>query len=225
MAQYISETVFDIIYLIGVIVLGFIMFTGAGTNPLVKKYGLMAMILGGGDSFHLIPRIFAMWTTGFEANAIPLGLGKLVTSITMTVFYMMLYYIWRERYQIRGRNTLTAAMWGLAIVRIILCLLPQNDWLNYKQPLFFGVLRNIPFVVIGLFIIVLFAQEARKNKDTVFKFMPLAVILSFGFYIPVVLFSGVMPIIGILMIPKTISYVWIVLMGWQLYKQPAEAIT
>lgn len=47
--------------------------------------------------------------------------------------------------------------------------------------------------------------------------MPQAVILSFGFYLPVVLFSGIAPAVGVLMIPKTLAYVWIVLMGWQLY--------
>ena len=51
--------------------------------------------------------------------------------------------------------------------------------------------------------------------------MPLAVILSFGFYLPVVLFSGIAPAVGVLMIPKTLAYVWIVLMGWQLYRQSA----
>ena len=52
--------------------------------------------------------------------------------------------------------------------------------------------------------------------------MPLAVILSFGFYLPVVLFSGIAPAVKVLMIPKTLAYVWIVLMGWQLYRQSAE---
>ena len=49
--------------------------------------------------------------------------------------------------------------------------------------------------------------------------MPLAVALSFGFYLPVVLFSGVAPAVGMLMIPKTMAYVWIVSMGWKLYRQ------
>ena len=49
--------------------------------------------------------------------------------------------------------------------------------------------------------------------------MPLAVILSFGFYIPVVLFASAIPLVGMLMIPKTLAYVWVVLMGWKLYKQ------
>lgn len=49
--------------------------------------------------------------------------------------------------------------------------------------------------------------------------MPLAVALSFGFYLPVVLFSGVAPAVGMLMIPKTMAYVWIVWMCWKLYVQ------
>lgn len=219
MTQALFETIFDILYLVGVITSGIIMFKKGGANPLVKKFGLMAILLGAGDSFHLVPRAYALWTTGLEANAVALGIGKLITSVTMTVFYLILYFIWRERYNIQGRKNLTTAMWVLTVARIALCLLPQNDWLSYQQPLFYGILRNIPFSIMGILIIVLFAQEAKKAKDKVFQFMPLAVILSFGFYIPVVLFGSTVPLVGILMIPKTLAYVWIVLMGWQLHKQ------
>lgn len=137
----------------------------------------------------------------------------------MTIFYLILYYIWRDRYQIKEREKLTGTMWILSILRIGLCLFPQNEWLVYHLPLLFGILRNIPFAIMGIIIIVIFAQEARKANDNVFRFIPLAVALSFGFYLPVVLFSSIVPIIGVLMIPKTLAYVWIVLMGWKLYKQ------
>ena len=70
----------------------------------------------------------------------------------------------------------------------------------------------------GVIIIVIFYREINRTEDKVFRYMPLAVILSFGFYLPVVLFSGIIPVIGILMIPKTLAYVWIVLMGWRLYR-------
>ena len=53
--------------------------------------------------------------------------------------------------------------------------------------------------------------------------MPLAVALSFGFYLPVVLFSGIVPIVGVLMIPKTMAYVWIIFMGWQLYRESQKS--
>ncbi len=218
MPQAIAETVFDVLYLGFAITAGLTMFI-KGKDPLVKKAGLMAALLGAGDSFHLIPRAYALWTTGLEANAAALGIGKLITSITMTIFYLILYYVWRDRYQIKGRKSLTVAMWTLSALRIALCMLPQNQWLTYRQPLFFGVLRNIPFAIMGVIIIVIFAQEAKKADDAVFRFMPLAVGLSFGFYLPVVLFSGILPIIGMLMIPKTMAYVWIVLMGWKLYRQ------
>ena len=221
MPQAIAETIFDILYLSFALVAGLTMLI-RGKDPLVKKAGLMAALLGAGDSFHLVPRAYALWTTGLEANAAALGIGKLITSITMTIFYLLLYYIWRDRYHITGRGRLTAAVWGLAALRIALCLLPQNQWLSYRQPLLFGVLRNIPFAAMGLIIIVIYARESRRADDRVFRFMPLAVALSFGFYLPVVLLSGVAPMVGILMIPKTMAYVWIVLMAWRLYRQSIE---
>lgn len=218
MAQAIAETIFDILYL------GFALITGLtmlarGKGRLVKLAGLMTAFLGAGDAFHLVPRSYALWTNGLEANAAALGIGKFVTSITMTVFYLLLYYIWRERYGIREEKQLTAAMWLLSIIRIGLCLLPQNQWLQYRQPLLFGILRNVPFAVMGVIIIVIFAREIKRTKDDAFRFMPLAVGLSFGFYLPVVLFSGTAPAVGMLMIPKTLAYVWIVLMNRRLYKQ------
>ena len=218
MPQAIAETIFDILYLSFALVAGLTMLI-RGKDPLVKKAGLMAALLGAGDSFHLVPRAYALWTTGLEANAAALGIGKLITSITMTIFYLLLYYIWRDRYHITGRGRLTAAIWGLAALRVALCLLPQNQWLSYRQPLLFGVLRNIPFAAMGLIIIVIYTRESRRANDRVFRFMPLAVALSFGFYLPVVLLSGVAPMVGILMIPKTMAYVWIVLMAWRLYRQ------
>ena len=66
----------------------------------------------------------------------------------------------------------------------------------------------------GLLIVVLYFKKARETDDRAFRFMWLAVTLSFGFYIPVVLFADTIPVIGMLMIPKTCAYVWAVLMGY-----------
>ena len=49
--------------------------------------------------------------------------------------------------------------------------------------------------------------------------MWLAVSLSFAFYIPVVLWADAVPLMGMLMIPKTCAYVWIVWMGWTAVRQ------
>ena len=221
--QAIFETLFDILYLATVILLGAAMLRGARGRKQYVMLGLMAVILGCGDAFHLIPRAYALCTTGLENHAAALGVGKLVTSITMTVFYLLLYHVWRERYQIRDRKSLTATLYVLAFARIVLCLCPQNEWLVYNPPLFWGVLRNIPFAIMGLIIIVLFYQEARRAKDPYFRWMWLAITLSFGFYIPVVLWAESVPLVGMLMIPKTVAYVWAVWMGYSAYRGERKA--
>ena len=219
MAQALAESIFDVVYLGFVIIIGIYLVMKGEKGSLTRSFGIMAIVLGAGDAFHLIPRMAALWTTGLEANAAALGIGKLITSITMTIFYLILYYVWRKRYQIQGRNGFTVAMWALAIARIILCALPQNQWLSYQQPLFWGILRNIPFAVMGILFIVAFAEEASRAGDKVFRFMWLAITLSFAFYLPVVLFAERIPMIGMLMIPKTLAYVWVVVMGLNSYRQ------
>lgn len=219
MAQALAESIFDVLYLTFAIIIGICLIVKGGKGSLVQKFGIMAIVLGAGDSFHLVPRALALWTTGLEANAAALGIGKLITSITMTVFYVILYYIWRERYQIQGKNGLTVGMWVLAVLRVAICAFPQNLWLTYHQPLLWGILRNIPFAIMGILLIVVFAQEAKRANDRVFRFMWLAITLSFLFYLPVVLFAEVFPLVGMLMIPKTLAYVWIVVMGLNLYLQ------
>ena len=59
----------------------------------------------------------------------------------MTIFYVVLYHIWRERYQIKGHNAATAAVYSLAGLRIILCMMPQNNWLSVSAPLHVADIR------------------------------------------------------------------------------------
>lgn len=217
--QAILETGFDVLYLATVITLGVWMLRGANGNRQITLFGIMAVILGCGDAFHLVPRAYALCTTGLESQAVALGLGKFITSITMTIFYLILYHIWRGRYAVQGRKALTMSVYLLAAIRILLCLFPQNQWLVYRQPLDWGIYRNLPFALMGLIIIVLFFQASHKRKDEAFRWMWLAIVLSFGFYIPVVLFAESIPLVGILMIPKTLAYVWVVWMGFSEFRK------
>lgn len=152
----------------------------------------------------------------------PLGLGKWITSVTMTVFYVLLYYVWRQRYKVQGQNGLTAAVYALAAVRIALCMMPQNQWLSAEAPLFWGIWRNIPFALLGIVVIVLFYRSAKEKQDKAFRCMWLTIVLSFGFYIPVVLWADAIPMIGMLMIPKTCAYVWTVLIGYFAMKKECK---
>lgn len=213
------ETLFDIVYLVTVITIGIRMIRGSKGNRQFQLFGWMAVVLGAGDSFHLVPRALALCTTGFDAYAVQLGLGKWITSITMTIFYVLLYYVWRERYQVKNHVGTTAATFALAAMRVALCMLPQNQWLTNQTPLTWGILRNIPFAIMGLMVIVLFYRSAKQDNDEAFRWMWLTIVLSFGFYIPVVLWAEVVPVIGMLMIPKTCAYVWTVLIGYNAMKK------
>ena len=173
----------------------------------------MAVVLGGGDSFHLIPRVISLISGNEEAFLVPLGAGKAITSVTMTGFYILLYYVYRIRYNVKGEKYIHISLYLLSVLRIVLCLLPQNEWTSAEPPLYMGIIRNIPFLIIGIIIIVLFFIQARKNNDKSFRFMYLTIVLSFGFYIPVVLVSHLYPMVGLLMIPKTCAYVWTVVIG------------
>ena len=221
--QAIMETLFDVVYLITVITLGIMMIVKSKGEKQYLLFGIMAVVLGFGDAFHLVPRAFALCTSGLENYAVPLGIGKLITSITMTLFYILLYYVWRIRYEIQGRAWLTVSFYLLAAARIVLCLSPQNEWISADAPLSWGIYRNIPFALIGLLIIILFYQSAKKTEDISFRFMWLTILLSFGFYIPVVLWADVNPLIGMLMIPKTCAYVWTILIGFLDMKRSAKS--
>ncbi|EEH97205.1 hypothetical protein PMY38_13395 [Clostridium tertium] len=212
--QAIMETTFDVVYLITVVTLGIIMIMKNNGKKQYFLFGVMAVTLGVGDSFHLVPRAIALCTTGLENYTFALGIGKFITSITMTIFYILLYYVWRLRYKIEGKNGITLAIYLLSITRIILCLFPQNGWTSINASLRWGIYRNIPFALLGILIIILFYQSAKENNDKSFRFMWLTIVLSFAFYIPVVLFADTIPLVGMLMIPKTCAYVWTVLIGF-----------
>ena len=201
---------------------GMLMIRGSKGEAQFRLFGWMAVVLGAGDSFHLVPRALALCTTGLENYTVALGLGKWITSVTMAVFYVLLYYVWRRRYKVQGQSGLTAAVYVLAGVRVLLCMLPQNQWLSADAPLSWGIYRNIPFALLGLVVIVLFFSSAKKHNDRAFRWMWLTIVLSFGFYIPVVLWADAVPLVGMLMIPKTCAYVWTVLIGYSAMKKEVK---
>lgn len=217
----IMESAFSVTYLITVITLGVMMVAKSNGNKGKQLYGIMAIVLGCGDAFHLVPRILGLLTDTMDARAASLGFGKLVTSITMTVFYVLLYHFWCGRYKKSVKSPLTAVVYTLAVCRAALCMFPQNNWLSATAPLSWGIYRNIPFAILGAVIVVLFFTKAKKLDDKAFRIAWLAVLLSFLFYIPVVLWADSIPAVGMLMIPKTVCYVWLVIMGVRSFRRVA----
>lgn len=202
------ESIFDICYLVFAIVSGILLLKNSKGRKHVRIFGIMTLLLGCGDAFHLVPRVLNYWTDGDYTAA--LGIGKLVTSITMTMFYILIEYARRDRYKIAGEKGVLASVWILGIIRIALCCFPQNGWTSAEPSLTWGIIRNIPFALLGILTVVLWLRSAKNDKPL--KLMWLAVTLSFLFYIPVVLFAQTTPMIGMLMLPKTCMYVWMIVM-------------
>ena len=162
--------------------------------------GLAALILGCGDAFHLVPRVLNYFVDADFTAA--LGIGKLVTSVTMTVFYLLMYFIWLRYYHEQEKKSLTTAIWILLALRVVLCLFPQNGWITNDSNLTWAILRNIPFVILGAVICSLYFR--KRKEDRILQHVWLYILLSFLFYIPVAVGAEAVPALGMLMLPKTI---------------------
>jgi len=209
-----GESTFDIFYLVTTILVGLWILKNHHDRK-EKMMGLAVLILGCGDAFHLVPRVLNYFVnTDFTAA---LGLGKLVTSITMTVFYVLMYHICIEHYSDDSLNTLRTPVYLLTVLRIVLCLFPQNGWFENRSDMTWGILRNIPFVVLGALIVWMYRKHRKDDRS--FRFIWLYVLLSFAFYLPVAVFAGVRPILGMLMLPKTVCYMLIVYTFYRFVKR------
>ena len=207
------EPAFEIAYLaVGLAISIFILLKSKKRVPYVV-FGIMGLVLVFGDSFHLVPRILNSWDLGGENIVAYLGIGKLITSITMTVFYLLLYWFFKIRYQRKMPIALDLSIYALAIVRIVLCLLPANEWTSAEAPYLWGIYRNIPFVIMGIMMVIITYLWTKEQNDKPFKLAFLAISLSFIFYIMTVTLTVVNTLFGLMMLPKTICYVWLLVMG------------
>ena len=200
-----GESTFDILYLLFAVVSGCVMLRRA-ENKTQRLMGLAALILGCGDAFHLVPRVLNYFADGDFTAA--LGVGKLVTSVTMTVFYLLLYYIWLGHYRQPEQRGVTALVWALTLARIVLCLFPQNGWLENRSDLTWAVIRNVPFLLLGAAVCLLYFRT--RSGDRNLRFVWLYILLSFLFYLPVAVGAGLVPMLGMLMLPKTVCYILLI---------------
>ncbi|MBE7071026.1 MAG: hypothetical protein E7386_11110 [Ruminococcaceae bacterium] len=200
---------------------------------------LLCWVLAAGDTFHLIPRTVENIKGSLKNRQFFFGLGNLVSSITITVFYVLLimpfcflmhmefFSMLRLRIVPQDVKFVFYSLIILAAVRIVLCLIPANNWFKEEGSFKWAVIRNIPLVIMGILVIGYLLSVMnmyltqyhglRGMNDLVlarFKFYPVTaalVGLSFLFYIPVALFGRKKPKLGILMIPKTICYILLIL--------------
>ena len=197
------ELFFDSLYLSFVLFIGIrMLLIKDKSSPLL---GSMTLLLGLGDSFHLIPRIIShAMLDGFDLNQGALFFGTRISALTMSVFYLLLYiYIRREEgHTKKDWRSLNILVYGCFLVRVV------TVFLSFKQSQTMDLISNIPFVLMGLVDFILLWKERDRAS---FSHLAIYVFFSFLFYIPVVLFKNTYPLIGMLMMPKTIMYVLVVI--------------
>lgn len=212
----IGEAAFDISYLTFDLVAGIIFFALSEGRILFVLYGILALTLMGGDAFHLVPRVVKAFKGQSENVKKYMGFGLAVSSVTMTIFYILLLYIWKATFpELSAPLWVQLLIWISAVVRIVICLLPQNHWISGNGSLKMSLLRNSIFLLTGLGVIILYAISGNTGGFGLYR-MIIAIIISFGCYLPVVWGAKRNPKLGMLMMPKTCAYVWMLVMGLML---------
>lgn len=183
------------------------------------RFRLAFALLALGDTGHVGFRVAAYALGDLDSTVAGLGLvglGALATAITVTFFYVALLGVWQAR---AGR----ALGWpgrlviAAGAVRLLLFLLPGNDWSASVPPQPFSLYRNAPLVVQGVVVAWLLLHEGARTGDALARRLGLCVVVSFAFYAPVILFVQRVPAIGMLMIPKTLAYLAMAWFGFRTF--------
>ena len=217
MGMRIGESAFCVGYLAFALVAGirFLMGRQGANAPYASMCAAMTLLLGAGDAFHLVPRILVNIQGETDDPAVArsrafwLGLGNLISSITMTGFYLLLFRAMAllpgaAGQSLPGYGLVNLALTCLAVVRVGLCLLPQNRWLTGDGDRMWGIRRNVPFVAMGVITVIYLVAWYQE------WLLALLVALSFACYMGVVLYAREKPMMGMLMIPKTVCYICLI---------------
>jgi hypothetical protein len=170
-------------------------------------------LLALGDTGHVGFRVLAYAQSDLNATITLLGqelglvgLGALSTAITVTFFYVLMLEVWRRRFGKRY-GWFEYLLLAAAAVRLLLMIPAANEWNNTVPPQPWSLYRNLPLMVLGLGVAFLILRDALRAKDRAFTWIGVMILVSYALYTPVILFVQQVPLIGMLMIPKTMAYV------------------
>jgi len=233
-AQAWMEITFNLVYLI--VVWGLV-FAMLWRNPRLAVDGLRLRwlilwafaLLALGDTGHVGFRVLAiLGGESLSSNPAPgsglglVGVGALATAITVTFFYVILLLVWKERFA-RPLGWFGILLLAAALLRLVLMLFPQNQWNNTLPPQPWSLVRNLPLVILGLGVAYLILRDAQAQGDRVFGWIGGMILVSYAFYLPVILFVQRNPAVGMLMIPKTLAYVAIAWIAYRnLFRAPSS---
>jgi hypothetical protein len=177
-------------------------------NLVIAAFGMLAL----GDTGHVGFRVWAYILGSLESQVQFFGrllnltgVGALMTAITVTIFYLLMLELWRVRFQ-QTYGWFEYMLILAAGIRLVLMVFPANDWGSTVPPQPWSIIRNIPLMVQGLGLAYLILRDATARHDRTFIWVGVSILVSYACYAPVIFFVQRVPLIGMLMIPKTVAY-------------------
>ena len=73
----------------------------------------------------------------------------------------------------------------------------------------------------GIGIAILMMRDGIKHDDKMVKRVSAMIFVSYAFYTPVILFVRQIPMLGMLMMPKTLAYVAVAVIAYGIFKDKA----
>ena len=149
---------------------------------------------------------------GYEVNLV--ALGSLATAWTFTIFYVFMVFMWRSRFN-KQFELLAYLLLTAAVVRSLIMLHPANEWnsLQIHEPWY--TVRNIPLILMQMGTAYLIMRDAKAFDDPTFRWIGIMIVISLMCYAPVVALVKTYPLVAILMIPKTLAYLGIAIIGFR----------
>lgn len=234
--RIVIESSFNVTYLIVVWSLVVLMVLrrkelSAEDRPAGQRMMWAFALLALGDTGHVGFRVWGYSTGGLEKhvswmglNLSPVGLGALATAITVTFFYVLTLDTWRVRFG-KTYGPFEYLLLGAAVVRLAIMALPANEWASVVPPQPMSLYRNLPLMVQGLGAAYLILRDASRRRDRIFQWIGIMILISYACYTPVILFVQVAPLLGMLMIPKTMAYLGVAFLVYGgLYRRQVPAV-
>jgi len=218
------ETSFNIVYLIAVWWIVLVMWqrrslVAESDRRTAWLMMLAFFFLGLGDIGHVGFRLVAFALGGLETSVQLFGqqlklapMGSLATAVTFTFFYIAMLMIWKARFK-KEYGLLAYGGFALAVLRFLIMACPENNWNSLEVPQDWSIYRNVPLMLMQLIVAFLFMRDAIARKDALFIRISALILVSFACYAPAVFLRGRVPMIGMLMIPKTVAYLVIALIA------------
>lgn len=212
--QVMMEMTFSVIYLVYICVIVILMsknMKNVNQKEIVtaKRILLAFLALLIGDLGHVGARLIDFISVEVETNYFILGIGSLFEMVGLIFLFMLFTDAWRVHFD-RPKNLLFKVLIGIGIVGLIIFVFPQNQWTAQSSPYEWVVIRNIPWLIQGVALSILIYRDAKAVDDKKLVRIGIYIFISYFFYMPVIFFGELVPMLGMLMIIGTIVF-----MLWQ----------